>query len=265
MRGVTYSYDDGTRALDSVDLSIEAGERVALVGPNGAGKSTLLHILDALYLPTDGELEVMGDLVTKKTAPDATRRAGFLFQDPDDQIFMPRVWDDVAFGPINMGLSEDEVTRRVEKGLSLAGVAEYADRVPHHLSFGEKKRIAIAGILAMDPEVLLMDEPTANLDPQGRRALVNVLRSLNKTMVIATHDLSVAFELTDRVVVLKRKVLYDGDFRGLMACPDVLTEASLELPSLVRALEGWKRRTGRKFEMPLTVDEAVEVLSRELP
>lgn len=265
LNGVVYSYEDGTRALDGVDLCIEAGERVALVGPNGAGKSTLLHILDALYLPTEGELEIMGAKVTKKTAPDATRRAGFLFQDPDDQIFMPRVWDDVAFGPINMGLDEEEVTRRVERGMSLAGVTEYADRVPHHLSFGEKKRVAIAGILAMDPEIFLMDEPTANLDPQGRRALVNVLLSLNKTMVIATHDLSVAFELTDRVIVLKRGVLYDGDFRGLMARPDVITEANLELPSLVRALEGWRKRTGREFEMPLTVDEAIETLSRQLP
>lgn len=262
---MTYSYEDGTIALDGVDLSIEAGERVALVGPNGAGKSTLLHVLDALYLPADGELEIMGVPVTKRTAPEATRRAGFLFQDPDDQIFMPRVWDDVAFGPVNMGLGEEEVARRVEEGLALAGVTEHADRVPHHLSFGEKKRVAIAGILAMDPEILLLDEPTANLDPQGRRGLVNVLRSLKKTMVIATHDLSVAFELTDRVVVLKRKVLYDGDFRGLMARADVLTEANLELPSLVRALEEWKRRTGRRFEMPLTVDEAVETLVGQLP
>jgi len=265
LRKVGYSYEDGTRALADIDLDIAPGERVSLVGPNGAGKSTLLHILDSLYLPTEGEIDVDGIRVTKKTAPQATLRAGLLFQDPDDQIFMPRVWDDVAFGPINMGLGEDEVRGRVDRALSLAGVSEYADRVPHHLSFGEKKRIAIAGLLAMDPHIFLLDEPTANLDPVGRRALVNVLQSLDKSMVLATHDLSVAFELTKRVVVLKRTILYDGDFRGLMARPDVLSEANLELPSLVRLLEAWGERTGRRFVMPLTVDEAIELLVRECP
>jgi cobalt/nickel transport system ATP-binding protein len=265
LRNVGYAYEDGTKALEKIDLDIAPGERLSLVGPNGAGKSTLLHILDSLYVPTEGEMDVDGIRVTKKTAPQATMRAGLLFQDPDDQIFMPRVWDDVAFGPVNMGLDESEVKRRVDRSLSLAGVSEYAERVPHHLSFGEKKRVAIAGLLAMDPGIFLLDEPTANLDPAGRRALVNVLNSLDKSMVLATHDLSVAFELTQRVVVLKRTVLYDGEFRGLMARPDILAEANLELPSLIRLLEAWGKRTGRRFVMPLTVEEAVELLVKELP
>lgn len=264
LRGVGYAYRDGNRALDNVNITIKRGERVSLVGPNGAGKSTLLHILDSLYLPSEGELEVAGIRVDKKTAPQATMKAGLLFQDPDDQIFMPRVWDDVAFGPINMQLGETDVRRRVETSMALAGVTEYAERVPHHLSFGEKKRVAIAGLLAMDPDIYLLDEPTANLDPASRRALVEVLRSLEKSIVIATHDLTVAFELTKRVIVLKRTVLYDGDFRGLMARPDILTEANLELPSIPRMMTEWRGRSGRTFEIPTTMDEALDVLDREV-
>jgi cobalt/nickel transport system ATP-binding protein len=260
LNNVGYAYSDGTRALENVGLTVKEGERVSLVGPNGAGKSTLLHMMDALYVPTEGELEVAGIRVDKKTAPQATMRAGLLFQDPDDQIFMPRVWDDVAFGPINMQLGEEEVSRRVEKSMALAGVSGYADRVPHHLSFGEKKRVAIAGLLAMDPEIYLLDEPTANLDPASRRALVDVLRSLNKSIVLATHDLTVAFELTKRVIVLKRTVLYDGDMRGLMARPDILAEANLELPSIPRLMSEWKVRSGLDFEVPTTMDEALDLL-----
>ncbi len=265
LKGVGYAYEDGTKALEGIDLTIEDGERVSLVGPNGAGKSTLLHILDSLYLPSEGEMEIAGIKVSKKTARQATMRAGLLLQDPDDQIFMPRVWDDVAFGPINMQLDEAEVRRRVGRSLELAGVSEYAERVPHHLSFGEKKRVAIAGLLAMDPQIFLLDEPTANLDPIGRRALVNVLQSLDKSMVLATHDLTVAMELTRRVVVLKRRVLYDGDFRGLLDRPDILAEASLELPSIPRLFSEWGARTGRHIEVPLTLDEALEALEREMP
>jgi cobalt/nickel transport system ATP-binding protein len=263
LRKVGYRYSDGTRALDDVNITIGYGERVSLVGPNGAGKSTLLHMLDSLYLPTEGELEVAGIKVDKRTAQQATMKAGLLFQDPDDQIFMPRVWDDVAFGPINMRLEEREVRRRVERSMALAGVTEYAERVPHHLSFGEKKRIAIAGLLAMDPEIYLLDEPTANLDPVSRRALVDVLRSLDKSIVLATHDLTVAFELTRRVIVLKRTVLYDGDLRGLMGRPDILAEANLELPSIPRLMTEWKARSGRDFEVPTTMEEALDLLERE--
>jgi cobalt/nickel transport system ATP-binding protein len=264
LKGVGYTYEDGTKALEGVDLTISEGERVSLVGPNGAGKSTLLHILDSLYLPSEGEMEIAGIRVNKKTARQATMRAGLLFQDPDDQIFMPRVWDDVAFGPINMMLDEEEVRRRVDRSLSLAGVMEYAERVPHHLSFGEKKRVAIAGLLAMDPEIFLLDEPTANLDPIGRRALVNVLQSLDKSMILATHDLTVAMELTRRVVVLKRRVLYDGDFRGLLGRPDILSEANLELPSIPRLFCEWKSRTGKELEIPLTLEEALDTLDLEM-
>ena len=176
LKGIGYAYEDGIRALEGIDLTVMEGERVSLVGPNGAGKSTLLHILDSLYLPSEGEMEIAGILVNKKTARQATMRAGLLFQDPDDQIFMPRVWDDVAFGPINMMLDEQEVRRRVDLALPRRGEGVRGEG-PHHLSFGEKKRVAIAGLLAMDPESPSVGRAHREPRPLGRRALVNVLNS----------------------------------------------------------------------------------------
>ena len=189
---------------------------------------------------------------------------GFLFQDPDDQIFMPNVWDDVAFGPINMGLGAEEVKERVREAMAMAGILGYEERAPHHLSFGEKKRVAIAGVLAMRSPILLLDEPTANLDPQGRRDLMKILDSLSQTVVLATHDLSVAFELTDRVIVLKKRKIFDGDPGELVERPEILSEASLELPSLLRMMARYREETGRSFALPLNVDEALRiVLERE--
>ena len=257
---VSYVYPDGIRALEKIDLTIGQGERVALVGPNGAGKSTLLRIMAALNFPTGGTVEIIGERVTKRDAERLRRQIGFLFQDPDDQIFMPTVWDDVAFGPINMQLNPDEVGKRVKDAMSFAGIDGYEQRVPHHLSFGEKKRVAIAGVLAMKAPILLLDEPTANLDPQGRRDLIKILQSLPGTILLATHDLSVASELADRVVVLKKTKLYDGDIRTLLENPLTLSQANLEPPPLCRLMAEWRRRTGRSFPIPLTVEEALEIL-----
>lgn len=257
---VTYAYPDGIRAIEKIDLRVRTGERIALVGPNGAGKSTLLKIMAALLLPTDGSVEIMGEEVTKKDAERLRRHIGFLFQDPDDQIFMPTVWDDVAFGPINMQLDADEVEARVRDAMRMAGIEGYEQRVPHHLSFGEKKRVAIAGVLAMKAPILLLDEPTANLDPQGRSDLIRILRSLPGTILLATHDLSVAFELTDRAIVLKKTKLYDGDLRTLLEDQSVLNKASLDLPPLCKLMVEWRKKSGKKFAIPLTVDEALDVL-----
>jgi len=232
------------------------------VGPNGAGKSTLLHLMAGLAYPTKGKVVVDGIELSKKTAVEVRRKVGFLFQDPDDQIFMPTVWEDVAFGPINMGMEEGEVRDRVASAMNLAGIAEFGDRVPHRLSIGEKKRVAIAGLLAMAPPTLLLDEPTANLDPQGRRDLVNILRSLPQGYLLATHDLDVAFELTQRVIVLKKKVIFDGDFRELVQNKEVLREANLELPSFARLMMMYREGTGGGFSPPLTVEEAYQELMR---
>lgn len=258
--GVSYSYEDGRCALKDLSFAIGKGERVALVGPNGAGKSTLLHILAGLFLPTTGSAEIMGTKLTRRDAAMARRNVGLLFQDPDDQIFMPTVAEDVAFGPINMGLGEGEVARRVDEALRMTGMESYRERVPHRLSLGEKKRVAMAGLLAMSPGILLLDEPTANLDPQGRRDLINVLQGREETIVIATHDLSVAFHLTQRVLVLKGSLLYDGGYRELTQNAQVLQEARLELPSFSRLMQHWAQETGKVFPPPLTVDEALAVL-----
>ena len=166
LENVMYRYPEADIAIENIDLEIEKGERVALVGPNGAGKSTLLHIMAGLFFPTSGKAWINDVELSRKSAPRARKGVGLLFQDPDDQIFMPTVYEDVTFGPINLGLKEEEVHRRAIKAMELAGVADYGERVPHRLSTGEKKRVAIAGLLAMSPPTLLMDEPTANLDPQ---------------------------------------------------------------------------------------------------
>ncbi|HUT26626.1 MAG TPA: ABC transporter ATP-binding protein [Methanomassiliicoccales archaeon] len=260
LKNVRFEYPGRHLALDDVSLEVAEGERVALIGPNGAGKSTLLHLMAALDFPQAGEVIVAGRKVERKGAAETRKQVGFLFQDPDDQVFMPSVWEDVAFGPLNMGLPEEEVRHRVEKALEESGASHLSKRVPQNLSLGEKKRVAVAGLLSMSPPVLLLDEPTANLDPQGRRDLLNILSGLKQSMVIATHDLALAFELADRAVVLNKKVLFDGSIHELVKMPEVLKEANLELPSFSRLMMMYRQHVGADFEPPLTVEEAFELL-----
>jgi cobalt/nickel transport system ATP-binding protein len=259
---VSYCYADGTLALDGLSISVQKGEKVALVGPNGAGKSTLLSLMAGLLPPSRGVVEVMGTPLTKKQAGPARRHVGLLFQDPDDQLFMPTVQEDVAFGPMNMGLGEEEVRARVDGALRSTSMEGYRERAPHRLSIGEKKRVALAGLLAMSPDVLLLDEPTANLDPQGRRELINVLKEREETLVLATHDLAIAFELATRVIVLDRNVLFDGDFARLLSAPEVLKQARLELPSFSLLMQGWGELTETEFEPPMNVAQALEIMRR---
>ncbi len=192
LSGISYKYGDEAPALDGVDMEIACGECVAVLGHNGAGKSTLLKIMAGLLDPGSGALEIKGEKLTRKNADFLRQSIGILFQDPDDQIFMPRVWDDVAFGPLNQGFTGQELDARVRDALKITGLEDFAERVPHHLSYGEKKRVAIAGILAMKPEILLLDEPTANLDPVGRRELLALLKGLGCTIIMATHDMEAA-------------------------------------------------------------------------
>lgn len=227
VRELEYSYEDGSPALDGISLDVSSGEIVAVLGPNGAGKSTLLRLLAGLLDPKKGSVQVDGIDIHGKKGDEARRKVGLLFQDPDDQIFMPRVWDDVAFGPINLRLEKDEVERRVEEAMSLAGLTGYEDRVPHHLSFGEKKRVAIAGVLAMKPDILLLDEPTANLDPRGRRELVETVKGLGCTIIIATHDLEAASLVADRAYILSREIIGEGTIDELMADKCLMERADL--------------------------------------
>ncbi len=251
-------------ALWDVDIALRRGETVVVLGPNGAGKTTLLHLLAGLEPPTTGSVTLKGRPLTSKgmgrsSAPPGS--VGLLFQDPDDQLFMPRVLDDVAFGPLNMDLPEDEVRRRVRKAMKEAGIEGFDDRLPHHLSTGEKKRVAIAGVLAMRPRVLLLDEPTANLDPRGRRELLELIRGLGTTVLIATHDVDAAVELADRVVVLDGTVLREGSPVEVFADTRLLERAGLEAPAVARLFR--KLGNGKKGggKLPLTVEEGVKALA----
>ena len=233
-RGLTYDYPDGRRALSSVDLSIGHGERVAILGPNGAGKTTLMLHLNGLLTATAGELEVAGIEVTgakRKQLAELRARVGLVFQDPDDQLFMPTDREDVAFGPRNAGVAGPEVDRRVRQALAAVGMEHAIDRSPHALSMGERRRVAIATVLSSDPHLLVLDEPSANLDPRGRRELVEVLSGIGQTMLVATHDLPLAAQLCERAVVLDGgRIVADGPAAEILADPELLAAHDLELP-----------------------------------
>jgi cobalt/nickel transport system ATP-binding protein len=228
---VAFAYPDGHQALFGVDLRLERGERVALLGPNGAGKTTLVLHLNGILRAGRGRVSVAGLPVGKPTLREIRQRVGIVFQDPDDQLFMPTVGEDVAFGPRNLGLPEPEVASRVAAALAQVGMAGYADRPPHHLSFGQRRRVAVATVLSMDPEILVLDEPSSNLDPAGRRELAEVLQALPVTLLMVTHDLPYALQLCPRSVVLDGgTVVADGPTRELLTDAGMLAAHRLELP-----------------------------------
>ncbi|GIH25455.1 putative ABC transporter ATP-binding protein [Acrocarpospora phusangensis] len=231
VRDLAYAYPDGTQALFGVDLRIARGERVALLGPNGAGKTTLVMHLNGILTAGHGTVRVAGLEVGKETLREIRRRVGLVFQDPDDQLFMPTVREDVAFGPANMGVRGEELDRRVRDALDRVGMLDAIDRPPHHLSFGQRRRVAVATVLAMDPEILVLDEPSSNLDPASRRELAQILRSLDVTVLMVTHDLPYALELCERSLILSGGVIAaDGPTRELLADESLLTTHRLELP-----------------------------------
>ena len=236
---LSYRYPDGTQALRDVSLSIDRGQCVGLIGPNGAGKSTLLLHLNGT-LRGEGRV-VIGDLeVTKQTLSEVRRRVGVIFQDSDDQLFMPTVFDDVAFGPLNLGLSEEEVRRRVTEALRVVGREGFEERAPYHLSGGEKRAVAVATVLAMEPEVLVMDEPTSSLDQRSRRSLIELLRKLPITKLITTHDLELILELCCRCVVMNDgRIVADGPAPTILADARLLARYGMEVPhSLIPHLHG---------------------------
>jgi cobalt/nickel transport system ATP-binding protein len=210
---LSFSYPDGQQALQDISLAVGDGETVGLIGPNGAGKSTLLLHLNGI-LRSNGCVRILGTRVEGKNLKVVRSKIGMVFQDPDDQLFMPTVFDDVAFGPINMGYDKPEVQRRVSQALAWVGMEGYEKRSPHHLSIGEKKRIAIATVLSMSPEVLVLDEPTSNLDPRSRWALVELVRQLPMTKIIATHDLEMIRALCQRTVVMDDGQIVADDLTG---------------------------------------------------
>jgi cobalt/nickel transport system ATP-binding protein len=230
VRDLSYAYHDGRQALRGVNLRVRPGEKVALVGPNGAGKSTLLLHLNGI-LRGDGAVHVMGQAVTEPNLARIRAQVGLVFQDPDDQLFSPTVFEDVAFGPLYAGLPEEEIRWRVAWALAQVETELYAERISHHLSLGEKKRIAIASVLSMEPEILVLDEPTAGLDPRTRRRLIGLLQQLPQTMLAATHDLWLVAEVFPRTVVLDEgQVIADGPTEELLADAALMEAHGLEVP-----------------------------------
>ncbi|WP_107771427.1 energy-coupling factor ABC transporter ATP-binding protein [Nocardioides sediminis] len=231
VRGLAYAYPDGHQALFGVDLHVHEGERVALLGPNGAGKTTLVLHLNGILTAGAGSVSVSGLPVDKQHMAEIRRRVGIVFQDPDDQLFLGSVRQDVAFGPANLGLRGAALDRRVMDALDRVGMADFADRPPHHLSFGQRRRVAVATVLAMEPEVLVLDEPSSNLDPASRRELADILRSLDVTVLMVTHDLPYALELCPRSVVLSDgAVVADGKTLDVLTDEALMRDNRLELP-----------------------------------
>ena len=234
IKDLAFAYPDGNQALFGVNLTVGQGERVALLGPNGAGKTTLVMHMNGIHPAAHGEVRVAGQLVDasdKANLRSIRSKVGIVFQDPDDQLFMPTVGEDVAFGPYNMGIRGEELEKVVIEALELVGMTEFKDRPPHHLSFGQRRRVAVATVLAMKPEILVLDEPSSNLDPASRRELADILRSLAITIVMVTHDLPYALELCERSVILSGGIIVaDKKTREILGDKNLLQAHRLELP-----------------------------------
>lgn len=231
IEALRYVYPDGQVALDGVDLTVAPGERIAVLGPNGAGKTTLMLHLNGVLTATAGSLEICGMPVHRKTLHEIRRRVGLVFQDPDDQLFMPTVAADVAFGPANFGLRGDALAARVSRALDAVSLTAHAQRSPTHLSAGQRRRAALATVLACEPDILVLDEPSANLDPVARRELAETLTGLDATMLIVTHDLPYAAQLCQRAVVMDTGVIVaDGPINEILADAELLAAHRLELP-----------------------------------
>ncbi len=228
---LSFAYPDGTRALDGVSFAAVHGETIAVIGANGAGKSTLLLHLNGLLTPEHGSVDIGGVPVTRATLPDIRRTVGMVFQDPDDQLFMPTVAEDVGFGPLNLGLAPEEVAARVAAALARVGAEHLAERPPYHLSGGEKRAVAVATVLAMEPKVLVMDEPSSGLDPRARRRLLGLLEGFEHTRIVATHDLDLAATLCARTLVMAHgRVLADRPTADVFRDDALLEAGGLERP-----------------------------------
>ena len=263
INNLSFTYHDGTIALDDINFSVNEGEHLAILGPNGAGKSTLLKIIAGLMSQEKGiygTIRLFGTVVIKKNVETVCQQVGLLFQDPDDQLFMPRVWDDVAFGPINLGLEEPVVRSRVQEAMQHLDLIGFDDRSPHHLSYGEKKRVAIAGILAMRPRVLLLDEFTANLDPKGRLEMIKIIKQLKTTVVLVTHDINTAIETAGKVMILNKKMLAYGPVEKILENEELLKNSHLELPEISKLFIELRKFGFECNEIPYNISMAIQCL-----
>jgi len=266
VKNLSYKYPDGSTALEDVNMEVYEGERIVIVGPNGAGKTTFMLHLNGTLHGTEGQIEIFGKNVDKMKRAEIVKEVGMVFQDPDDQLFMPTIFDDIAFGPINMGLKEDEVRERVEKAILSLGLSGFEDRAPHHLSFGEKKKASLAAVMAMEPRILVLDEPTANLDPSSRTELIAILNDLNKregiTMVIATHDVNAIPELADRIYALNRTIIETGTPREIFFNGNLLKQNKLDVPDVFKLFDVMRCFGFNCDKLPLSLDEAVSGLTK---
>jgi len=236
-KDVVYRYPDGTTALQGITFRISHGESVGVVGANGAGKSTLLLQTNGYMLPSSGRIQIGDTELSPQTRQEIRKKVGVVFQDPDDQLFMPTVYDDVAFGPLNLGMSPERVAERVRAALETVGCLELGNKPPHHLSAGQKRAVAIAAVLAMQPDILVMDEPSSNLDPKARRHLITLLRKFKHTKIIASHDLDMILDVCERCLVIKDGyVVADGPAKTLLTDQALLEVNNLELPLSLQAL-----------------------------
>jgi len=231
LQNVHYRYPDGTQALSGISFRIIHGESVGIVGANGAGKSTLLLQISGTLLPTDGSVRIGEIVLSKKTVKEIRKKIGFVFQDPDDQIFMPTVYEDVAFGPLHLGWTLENVEQSAIKALEKVNCLALKDRPPHKLSMGQKRAVSIASVIAMDPDILVMDEPSSNLDPRSRRQLIQLLKTFDHSKIIASHDLDMVLELCERTIILgEGRIAADGTTQELFSDEKLLEENGLEKP-----------------------------------
>ncbi len=255
-----HTYKGNIDALKNISFIAPRNTRIAIIGPNGAGKSTLFKHFNGVLKPTSGKVLIRGEPITKENIREVRRTVGLVFQNPDDQIFSPTVEQDVAFGPINMGLDEEAVKHRVSEALRTVGLSEYRTRVPHHLSGGEKKRVAIAGIIAMEPQVLVLDEPTAGLDPQGVREIIRVIRDFSvrygMTVIFSTHNISLVAELAEYIYVMNNgSFVAKGTVAEIFSHPDLLSSVRLDLPILPKLISSLRSK-GIAIDMGYTYQEA---------
>ena len=256
VQDLSYTYPDGAAAVRGISFRIHHGESVAVVGANGAGKSTLLLHLNGALTPQRGAVRIGDYPLTKATLRDIRRTVGMIFQDPDDQLFMPTVFEDVAFGPLNLGLPPEEVEQRVLRSLARVGVEHLRDRPPYKLSGGEKRAVSIAAVLAMSPDILVMDEPSANLDPRARRTLIELLAGFHHTKIIATHDLDLVLDLCPRTIVIREgQIMADGPTSEIFTNDRLLEESHLEKPLRMQACPVCSGSVARKAEDAGSVHE----------
>lgn len=265
-RNLTHIYRGKIKALDSINFAAKPGERIAIIGANGAGKSTLFKHFNGILKPTTGEVLIKGEPVSNKNILDVRRTVGLVFQDPDDQIFAPTVKQDVAFGPMNLGLSPEEIEKRVQESLETVRLTGFEERAPHHLSTGEKKKVAIAGILAMQPEVLVLDEPTAGLDPGGAMRLIRLINWMNRylgiTTIIATHEVDIVPLLADRVCIMSMgKIIGEGTPLEIFSSPEMIKKTHLRLPIVAQLME-MLQEEGVPVNVRFTLEEARDELLR---